>query len=274
MVSDVNEYRVKSVNMHDHFSRIASEYHHLRTTDLEPISFIVQKLNQLPFIKAVDVGCGVGRYDRLLFRDLGEKLNLTCVDVNAKMLEALNKNLNTYGIENYTTIQSTAEDLPLPDNSYDCILTLNAIHHFNLARFIHQSARILKDGGYLFIYTRLRDQNKRNIWGRYFPEFHQKETRLYTLGVITKTINSVAGIWLQSIEYFKYRRLCSIVELENKIRSHHYSTFFLYSIDELEQAIDTFKKNIEQIYHDIHRIDWYDENVLFVVRKMSHGIFN
>ncbi|HEX9896350.1 MAG TPA: class I SAM-dependent methyltransferase [Dehalococcoidales bacterium] len=274
MVADVNESIYKTGDMHGHFSRIASQYQNLRITDLEPIAFMVRKLNRLPYIKAADIGCGAGRYDRILYRDLGEKLSLTCVDANANMLEALRRNLIEDGIQNFTSIQSSAEDLPLPDNSYDCIFTLNAIHHFDLFKFLHQSTRILKSGGYLFVYTRLRDQNKRNIWGRYFPRFHQKETRLYTLNKMTKTINAVPGMWLQSVEYYKYRRLSSLSELEKRIRSHHYSTFSLYTMDELEKAIGKFKKKIGGAYEDVHRIHWHDENILFVIRKGEESIYN
>ena len=273
-ITDVNEFGCKAVDMHDHFSRIASQYDLLRTTDLEPIAFMTKTLKNLPLIKAADIGCGGGRYDRILCRDFGKKISLTCVDTNAGMLEALNRNLSDDGIDNYTLIQASAEDLPLPDNSYDCVFTLNAIHHFDLLNFMRQCSRILKNGGYLFIYTRLQDQNRRNIWGKHFPAFSQKEYRLYNLNLITQTIDSVANMWLQSIEYFKYRRLSSLVELEKKIRSHHYSTFFLYPVDELEKAIGKFKKNIGRAYEDVHRIHWHDENVLFIIRKGEESIYN
>ncbi|MFH1382942.1 MAG: class I SAM-dependent methyltransferase [Chloroflexota bacterium] len=254
-------------DMHSHFSRIAPRYHYLRTTDLEPIGFMVRELNKLPYIKAVDIGCGVGRYDRVLYQHLGEKLNLTCVDANANMLEALQKNLIEDSIQNFTSIQAGAENLPLQDNSCDCLFTFNAIHHFNLPGFIRESGRVLKSGGYLFIYTRLRDQNKRNIWGRYFPKFHQKETRLYTLNKVLVAIATVPGMWLESIEYFKYGRISSLTQLVERVRSHHYSTFFLYSADDLEKAIEQFKKNINKACEDIHKVRWYDENTLFIIRK-------
>ena len=267
-IIDEKESRCKTGDMDAHFSRIAPQYHHLRTTDLEPIDFMVWKLNELRYIKAVDVGCGDGRYDRILCRDLGERLSLTCVDANASMLEALHEDLTEEGLQHFTSIQESAENLSLPDNSHDCIFTLNAIHHFDLLKFMHQSARILKNGGYLFIYTRLQDQNKRNIWGRHFPGFHQKETRLFNLNTIERTINTVSGMWLQSIKYFKYERLFSLIELEERIRSHHYSTFSLYSADELERAIDKFKEIISRIYQDVQRIHWYDENILFVIQRV------
>ena len=271
-VADVNEFSFKTMDMYDHFSCIAPQYHYLRTTDLEPIAFMVQKLNALPYIKAIDVGCGDGRYNRILCQNMGERLSLTCVDVNANMLEVLHRNLTEDGIQNFESMQASADNLPLPENSHDCIFTLNAIHHFDLLKFICESSRILKRSGYLFVYTRLREQNKKNIWGKYFPGFNHKETRLYTLKKLMQTINSVPGMWIQSVEYFKYRRSSSLPELEKRIRSHHYSTFFLYPLDELEIAIDKFKKNIIRAYKDVNGIHWYDENILLVIRKMKDGV--
>lgn len=264
---DFDEANYSTMDMHDHFSFIAPQYHILRTTDSEPITYMIQKLTVLPSIKAVDVGCGVGRYDQILCRELGDKFMLTCIDSNAGMLEALNRNLAKEDIQNFTSIQSNAEDLPIPSNSYDCVFTLNAIHHFDLIKFLQQSARVLRIGGYLFIYTRLRDQNKRNIWGQFFPSFHQKETRLYTLSKVSKAVGSIPGIRIQSIEYFKYERLSSLPELEKKVRSHHYSTFFLYTANELEKAILKFNEKINEVYEDVNRVFWHDENILFVIRK-------
>jgi len=274
LVTDVDQFGYKTRNMYDHFSQVAGQYNNLRTTDLEPIASMIQKLDKLPYVKAVDVGCGDGRYDRILYRDLGVKLSLTCLDLNARMLEVLNKNLIEDGIRNFNLLQSSAEDLPLPDHSYDCVFTFNAIHHFNIIKFLHQSARILKNDGYLFVYTRLRDQNKKNIWGRFFPEFNQKERRLYTLHNISRIMNNVPGIWLQSIEYFKYKRLSSISDLEKKVRSHHYSTFYLYPVDELERAIDKFTKKVSEVYEDVNRIFWEDENILFIMRKVEGDLYN
>jgi ubiquinone/menaquinone biosynthesis C-methylase UbiE len=273
-VADLDETIWKTNNMYDHFSRIATQYQQLRTTDLEPISFMVRKLNGLPYIKAVDVGCGDGRYNRILCRYLGDKMNLTCVDVNAAMLDVLHRNLTEDGIRNFNIMQASADDLPLPDNSHDCVFTLNAIHHFDLSKFIRESARILKNNGYLFAYTRLREQNRKNIWGRYFPGFCRKETRLYTLNQMVKTINAVPGMRIQSVEYFRYHRLSTLPELEKRIRSYHYSTFFLYPLDELEKAIDKFKKNIIKAYQDVQGIHWYDENILVVVRKGNDNVYD
>lgn len=253
--------------IHHHFSKIAHRYRNLRTTDLEPIILIAQKLIQKSYVKAADIGCGTGRYDQLLFQYLGDKLHLSCVDVNDDMLEILNTYLKEHGISNFTSISSKAESLPFPNNNLDCICTFNAVHHFNLSDFLKESARIMKSGGYLFIYTRFPEQNMRNIWGQYFPEFCKKETRLYTMNTFMKAVADVPQLSVESIGYFKYKRISTLEQLIERVRSNHYSTFWLYSPEELEAAITGFVQNINSQYKDTDDVNWFDENAMFVIRK-------
>ena len=252
---------------HHHFSRIAPIYHDLRATDPEPIAFIAKQLEQLVSIEAVDVGCGTGRYDLLLHSYLGDKLHLTCADANSNMLEALDEYLLKHGVSNFTSIQSEAENLPFPNNTLDCICTFNAIHHFNLPNFLQKSSTTLKDGGYLFIYTRIPEQNKKNIWGHYFPYFRKKETRLYTVNELAEAVAVIPTLGINSIEYFKYGRTSSLAQLVTRARAHHYSTFSLYSPEELQEAIAGFTQKIKNKFEDVQRIHWFDENTLFVIRK-------
>jgi len=256
--------------IHQHFSKIAHRYHHLRTTDMEPIDFIAKRMKNLKQIEAIDVGCGTGRYDFLLIKYLGPKLRLTCVDPNPDMLDSLRKTLMNNGISDFTSVNAKAENIPSQDNICDCVFTFNAIHHFNLLEFLRDSARILKAGGYIFIYTRLRDQNRRNIWGCHFPMFNQKETRLYTLDRFVKTVEEVPNLHIKSIEYYKYRRILTLTQLVDRARSHHYSTFSLYSSEELEEAIKGFTNNIENKFKDHSRVHWHDENILFMIGKKEY----
>jgi len=252
--------------VHHHFSTIAKRYRNLRTTDLEPINMVARELKDLAHIEGIDVGCGAGRYDLLLYKYLGDILRLTCVDANDYMLEELDKYLMKHGISNFNSMHSKAEHLLFPSNALDCVCTLNAVHHFNMPEFLSESYRILKNGGYLFIYTRLQEQNGRNIWGQYFPKFHLKETRLYTMDNLMKLV-SESNLHIKSIEYFKYGRTSTLAQLIKRVREHHYSTFSLYSSEELEEAITRFKQNIMSEFEDTNQIRWLDENVLFVVRK-------
>jgi ubiquinone/menaquinone biosynthesis C-methylase UbiE len=261
----------KLVLTNQHFSKIAHRYHHLRTTDVEPIIFITRRLKKLEKIEAIDIGCGAGRYDLLLFRYLDSKLRLTCADFNSEMLNTLEKNLQDNRISNFTSVNATAENIPSQDSAYDCVLTFNAVHHFNLREFLSESTRILKPGGYIFIYTRLPDQNSRNIWGSYFPMFNQKETRLYTLDSFLQTVTEVPNLYIESVENYKYGRISTLNQLIDLARSHHYSTFSLYSPEELEEAIKGFSDNIQTKFKDQRRVRWFDENSLFVIRNTSPG---
>jgi ubiquinone/menaquinone biosynthesis C-methylase UbiE len=263
----VKTVEVASAVIRDHFTKIADSYRYLRATDPDPIAFIARKLRGLDRVEAADVGCGDGRYNLLLFHYLGDKLRLACVDPNHGMLETLDACMKDCGISNFITINSRAESLPLPGGALDCVFAFNSIHHFNPPGFLRESARILKSDGYLFVYTRLREQNKRNIWGLHFPKFHRKETRLHSLEAFMRTVEAVPALWVESIQFFKYRRVATLEQLVERARAHHYSTFVLYSPEELEKAITGFVKNIKHHFKDVQRVVWLDEYALFTIRK-------
>ena len=253
--------------IYHHFSRIAHKYEDLRTTDLEPVLFIKKKLQNLTIIEAADVGCGVGRYDIKLFHYLGKRLYLTCIDYNKSMLNELTKNLKEQKIKNFKTINASAMALPLAANSLDAIVTFNAIHHFKSLDFLKETARVLRDNRYFFIYTRLRSQNKRNIWGRFFPEFHEKENRLYELSELKEILKKIPILKLESTEYFKYKRITKLEWLITQATHHHYSTFYLYNEREFNEAIEKFQGNITNHFKDPDNIIWNDENIMFIIRK-------
>jgi ubiquinone/menaquinone biosynthesis C-methylase UbiE len=254
-------------SMQKHFSDIAKKYRNLRTTDSEPITLIVNKLYNMESIEAVDVGCGAGRYDMLLYRYLGDKLKLTCLDANADMLKNLSTYLTRHGVRNFSAKCSTAETMPFPNNSLDCILTFNAVHHFDLPRFLSESSRVMRSSGYLFMYTRLQEQNSKNIWGMYFPKFNEKETRLYTLDEVKQSIQATDDFVFESIVFFAYNRMAALEQLMERARAYHYSTFLMYTPEELQRALEGFASNIINQFQDPQKVQWFDENVLFIIRK-------
>jgi ubiquinone/menaquinone biosynthesis C-methylase UbiE len=229
--------------------------------------FIKEELNHLPIIEAADVGCGAGRYDLALFQSLGKKINLRCVDANPQMLKQLNALLKQHGVKKFRIIKSLARKMPLKSGSLDAIFTFNAIHHFKLSEFLKECARIVKPGGYVFIYSRLRSQNRRIIWGRFFPLFNKKETRLYELNELRQFIKKTPVLELQSLELFKYKKIASLNKLIEQAIHHHYSTFYLYNKREFEISLEKFKKNINKNFRDTNNVGWYDENILLVLRK-------
>ncbi len=253
-----------------HFSQVAGYYHHIRTTDPEPIIYITRKLDSLSnlsHIDAADIGCGDGRYSLLFAKYLDGKVRLRCIDNNERMLETLVARLKANGVSKFVSVKCNAESLLFDDNSFDCIITFNAVHHFKLRDFLVGVARVLRDRSLLFIYTRTPEQNSRNIWGRYFPQFYQKETRLYHQDELEQAVSAVHTLKLRAVKHFRYERVASLDRLIEKAENRHYSTFWFYSDGEFAKAVDEFRQNIGEHFSNPNQVRWFDENLLFVIEK-------
>ncbi len=255
------------MNTQQHFAGIAKNYKDLRTLDLHPITSITKKIEHLPKIEMVEVGCGDGRYSIELIRALGNKLHIHCIDTSPQMIKHLEAFFTQNKIKNYKATTASAEKLPAENNSIDCVVTLNAIHHFKLLQFLEEASRILVNNGYLFIYTRLRSQNRDHIWGKFFPLFYQKETRLYELNELEEAIRNVSNITLQSTELFRYERRRDMNLILHQAKNHHYSTFDLYNEKEFEQSLKEFKQNLKTNFEEPEKIKWIDEYSLLMIQK-------
>jgi len=253
--------------MSDHFSQVASIYSQVRTIDYELINYITKKLASMSNIVAADIGCGDGRYSIKLIEKLRNRLSLTCVDNNYEMLQQISKISSNF--QNLQTKQAFAEKIPFDDNSLDCIFSFNAIHHFKINEFAKECNRVLKNNGLLFIYTRLKEQNESNIWGKFFPDFSKKENRLFDNHSLTERISSQTSLNLKSTESFQHNRSSDIRTLVSKAEKKHYSTFSLYTVSEFEKSLGKFKQNIYQNFSNPENIQWVDKNTMFVFHKTS-----
>ena len=261
----MKEIAVSENKTYEHFSKIASKYRSLRTTDLEHILYIKNKLNGKSRISIADVGCGDGRYSLELLKCLGDKCYLHCIDSNENMLKQLKDYLTEQNAMNFCVRRGNANKLPLENDSMDCIVTFNAIHHFDIQRFLGEVFGCLKDDSHLFIYTRLRNQNSRNIWGLYFPLFSGMENRLYELDELKSHIQE-ADMKIHSTKVFGHHRASSLERLLEQAKNKHYSTFELYD-GTFGNYLDEFRKNIQKNYEDLDNITWQDENILLEIRK-------
>jgi len=251
--------------MSEHFSQVASIYSQVRTIDYELINYITKKLSSMSNIVAADIGCGDGRYSIKLIEKLRNRLSLTCVDNNYEMLQQISKISSNF--QNLQTKQAFAEKIPFDDNSLDCIFSFNAIHHFKINEFAKECNRVLKNNGLLFIYTRLKEQNESNIWGKFFPDFSKKENRLFDNHSLTECISSQTSLNLKSTESFQHTRSSDIRTLVSKAEKKHYSTFSLYTVSEFEKSLGKFIQNIHQNFSNPENIQWVDENTMFVFQK-------
>ena len=253
--------------MHDNFLHIAPQYRQLRTTDLGPILFITNKLQDLPKVHAADIGCGAGRYSLKFVQHLGEKCHLFCLDNNREMLRHLREHFVKNSITNFTPIRSDSHKIPLQTDSLDCVMSFNAIHHFSLPDFLRESSRVLKNNGRLFVYTRLREQNAKTIWGMHFPSFNKKEDRLYELDELKSAFEKDPNLNINSVKFFEHHRVYPLEKLVEQVKNHHYSTFKFYKKQEFREALHKFVQNILNHYDDLDNITWKDQNTLLVVEN-------
>ena len=182
------------------------------------------------------------------------------------MLKYLEEYLIDKNTMNFCVRLGDANKLPLEIDSMDCVVTFNAIHHFDIQKFLEESLGCLKDDGQLFIYTRLRNQNSRNIWGQYFPLFTEMENRLFEFDELQNHIQQ-ADMKIFHKKIFGYTRTSSLTKLVEKARSNHYSTFSLYSEESFETSLETFEQNIRNNFDDLENIHWQDENILIEIEK-------
>jgi SAM-dependent methyltransferase len=245
------------VTVAEHFEQVAAVYESLRTTDEAPVRRIRQLLPDRP-VTGLDAGCGTGRYSRLLRGLLPDGSRLAANDVSAAMLAELQAGPAT-GV---APLVSTAEELPLRTASLDLVTAFNCVHHFDLGRFLTAAARVLRPGGQLFIYTRTPQQNARTIWGRYFPGFTEQEQRLHSETAFRDAVRRTGGLKLTAAQTFQQPRSSTPERLRAQAEGRHYSTFSLYTPDELRASITTFVARLPG-----PEVAWVDEHLLVVVAR-------
>jgi SAM-dependent methyltransferase len=243
-----------------HFERVAAAYDALRTTDEAPVRAIGQLLPHRP-VAGLDIGCGTGRYTRLLRGALPEGSRLAAADVSAAMLAQLTGGQDGHAA-GVVPLLAAAEALPLRAASLDVVTAFNSVHHFDLGRFLAAAAAVLRPGGQLFIYTRTPQQNARTIWGRYFPGFTEREQRLHSEAALCQAIGRADGLTVAATQAFAHRRTSTAERLRAQAEGCHYSTFSLYPAQELRAAVAAFLARLPG-----PEISWVDEHLLVAARR-------
>src|SRR6266478_9569333 len=201
MAASGSTWEVPDMTVGDHFEKVAAVYESLRTTDEAPVRTIGQFLPDRP-VTGLDIGCGTGRYTRLLCRLLPEGSQLIASDVSPAMLAQLTAARRGHA-PGVALLRAAAEQLPLRAASLDLVTAFNCVHHFDLGPFLAAAARVLAPGGQLFIYTRTPQQNARTIWGRYFPGFTEREQRLHSEAALRDAVRRTDGLTVVAPQNFK-----------------------------------------------------------------------
>jgi SAM-dependent methyltransferase len=119
-------------------------------TDDDNMSFVVDEveefLGDLQGKRVLELGCGRGGYAVLLAR-CGALV--TAVDISPGSIEATRARAELNGVE-LETAAAPAEDLPLPDESFDIAFGTSSLHHLEVDHAGPELLRVLKPGGRAF----------------------------------------------------------------------------------------------------------------------------
>jgi len=105
--------------------------------------------------KILEIGCGRGGGASFMSK-YHNSVHVTGLDFSAKAISFCRRN---YKQERLSFLPGDAEKLPFTDSSFDIVVNVESSHCYNsMKKFLAQSKRVLRDGGYLLI-TDFRDHD-------------------------------------------------------------------------------------------------------------------
>jgi arsenite methyltransferase len=109
-------------------------------------------------IKAVDIGFGAGFPLTEIAMRLDKNSMVYGVDPWEGAVDRAEKKIDFYNIKNIEIIRGVAEDIPLPDNEIDLIVSNNGLNNVtDLDKSLSECARIIKKGGQFIQSMNLND---------------------------------------------------------------------------------------------------------------------
>ena len=262
--------------MGHHFGDVSSRYRSLRDLDLAAVRLVSGVLagaaGQARPFRLLDVGTGTGRYLAAVSEDLSSTLDTDLCPIGLDRSPAMvgeARRLNGCAYPGASHLVGGVETLPFRTASCHAMTCFNAVHHFDLARFASEASRVLIPSGLLVLYTRTAAQNRRTIWGRYFPEFATLETRLYTVSELEGALGATRAFASVRLQTIPWRVTTSLLRLIEQVTAYHYSTFRFYSRDGLHTALDTFQRRVRHVSRDWSRITFDNDHVLVVAQRAA-----
>jgi arsenite methyltransferase len=111
---------------------------------------LLEKIKYRKNITALDIGSGLGFPLLEVAMRLGNSCKVYGIDPWETAVERIKTKIRSYGIENVEIITGAAENIPLPDNSIDLIISNNGLNNVDdLNKVLSECSRISKIGSQL-----------------------------------------------------------------------------------------------------------------------------
>jgi SAM-dependent methyltransferase len=146
------------------FEEAAADEEHFPST-IDPrilhVRTVVEFLGDLGTGRALDVGCGKGRFARVV-KEHNPRATVVAMDLAVSMLEAADANLGR--------VAASMLALPFPDGSMDGAYATESLEHaVDIGHAVEEMCRVVKPGGKLVVI----DKNAAH-WGRFeTPEWEK-----------------------------------------------------------------------------------------------------
>jgi SAM-dependent methyltransferase len=260
--------------MKHHFTRVAPRYRRMRELDVTAARDIAQIIGRLPKsdlpIVILDVGSGTGRYLEAVLAESALETTHRCCAIRYDALREMLGGTSAWSGSPCRSVKSAvglAESLPFATDAIDAVLVFNAIHHFDTTPFMTEVGRVLRPDGKVIIYTRTPKQNRCTIWGRFFPLFADKESRLLTEAALTAAVDQTGAFGTVELRVIPWSTEANLSRLIEQARCGAYSTFEFYSLREFADAVATFERRLLEHFEDPSRIVVQNDHLLAVATR-------
>ena len=126
---------------------------------------LLEKIKYRQNITALDIGSGLGFPLLEIAMRLGNSCKLYGIDPWEAALERIKAKIKVYGINNVELINGVAENIPLPDNSVDLIISNNGLNNVkDINSVLSECCRISRIGSQL-IFTYNTDKTMVEFYG-------------------------------------------------------------------------------------------------------------
>lgn len=78
-------------------------------------------------LRIASLCCGSGRTERMLIRGIEDRISITMIDINQGLLDQASELLSE--VSHVDTICSDVNEFDLPENEYDVVMCVSALHH-------------------------------------------------------------------------------------------------------------------------------------------------
>ena len=129
---------------------------------------LMNMMSPSPNKKLIDVACGTGDLAKFYLDQVNKDSLVTCVDPNKSMIKKARQKLIKF--KNLRWIIASAENLPLPKNSFDFYtISFGLRNTKNLNKALSEAYRVLKPGGRYFCleFSKIQNSNLDFIYKNY-----------------------------------------------------------------------------------------------------------